>query len=438
MKIVILGGDGFIGWPTALHLSARGNDIIIVDNLSRRAIDNELECESLTPIRSMEERISAWKEVTGRQIKFYNIDISLQYEELVEMFELERPDSLVHFAEQRAAPYSMKSSKHKRYTVNNNVNGTNNVLCAILDSGLDIHLVHLGTMGVYGYSSVGLKIPEGYLKIEIPVPKEGDKTSNGHVDEAASALPTGSESDSSSDDETASIHSNDSEYVPKDDNIPMEIYYPPRPGSVYHMTKVLDAQMFEYYNRNNRMRITDLHQGIVWGCSTPETLQDERLINRFDYDGDYGTVLNRLLMQAAIQHPLTVYGSGGQTRAFIHIRDSVRCIEIALSNPPKPADRVLIFNQITETHRVRDLAALINQLTGVPVGNIGNPRNEAAENDLVVENKQFLELGLKPTKLSEGLLYEITELASKFSDRCDVSRIAPCSFWLPSSTTKTV
>jgi len=403
-RVIVLGGDGFVGWPTALHLSEKGHDVIIVDNLSRRNIDNELECESLTPIQPMNTRIKAWKEVSGKTIRFVRLDVALEYEELLDLFVKEKPTTVVHFAEQRAAPYSMKSSKHKRYTVNNNVNATNNVLCAIIDSRLDIHLVHLGTMGVYGYNTVGIKIPEGYLQVDIPVKQEG----------AGAGVSPASHADA------------------QPERVGMEIYYPPRPGSVYHMTKVLDAQIFEYFNRNDRIRITDLHQGIVWGTNTPETLKDERLVNRFDYDGDYGTVLNRLLMQAAVGHPLTVYGTGGQTRAFIHIRDSVRCVEIAVANPPAPDSRVLIFNQMTETHRVRDLAALVSSLTGVPIGNTQNPRNEAAENGLDVENAKFLALGLKPTKLDEGLLSEVIDIAKKYGHRCKLERIMPTSYWLPS------
>jgi len=406
MKVIVLGGDGFCGWPTALHLSEKGHEVIIVDNLSRRNIDNELECESLTPIQPIGTRIKAWKEVSGKTIRFVLLDVALEFDKLVNLFVAEKPAAVVHFAEQRAAPYSMKSSKHKRYTVNNNVNATNNILCAIIDSRLDIHLVHLGTMGVYGYNTVGIKIPEGYLKVDVPT-QQCDvycKRDPEDVDEAAAA---------------------------DKQRIGMEIYYPPRPGSVYHMTKVLDAQMFEYFNRNDHIRITDLHQGIVWGTNTPETLKDERLVNRFDYDGDYGTVLNRLLMQAAIAHPLTVYGTGGQTRAFIHIRDSVRCIELAVSNPPAANSRVMIFNQMTETHRVRDLAALVSRLTNVPVAVTENPRNEAAENGLDVENAQFLALGLSPTKLDEGLLGEVMEIARKYAHRCKLDRIMPSSYWLP-------
>jgi len=411
-KVIVLGGDGFVGWPTSLHLSSKGHDVVIVDNLSRRNIDNELECESLTPIQTVGVRLKAWKEKTGKVIRFVFLDVAKDYERLVQLFVKEKPDTVIHFAEQRAAPYSMKSSAHKRYTVNNNVNATNNILCAIIDSQLDIHLVHLGTMGVYGYNTVGIRIPEGYLNIEVP---RQQTAANGEAD-LRTAETTGS--------------------APLSDTerITMEIYYPPRPGSVYHMTKVLDAQIFEYFNRNDHIKITDLHQGIVWGTNTADTLLDERLINRFDYDGDYGTVLNRLLMQAAIGYPLTVYGTGGQTRAFIHIRDSVRCIEIAVANPPAKDSRVMIFNQMTETHCVRDLAKMVSGLTGVTINSLHNPRNEAAENGLEVENAKFLALGLQPTKLDQGLLAEVMDIAAKYSHRCTLDKIKPTSLWVAPAT----
>jgi UDP-sulfoquinovose synthase len=385
MRVLVLGGDGFCGWPTSLYLSDRGHEVTILDNLSRRKIDIDLEVESLTPIAAMGERLRAWREVSGREIGFVNIDLAEEYDRLAAILADLRPDAIVHFAEQRAAPYSMRSQKTKRYTVDNNVRATHNLLAAIVDTGVGSAIAHLGTMGVYGYGWSGsAPIPEGYLTVKVPTP---------------------------------------------DGDLEREILHPANPGSVYHMTKTLDQLLFAFYAKNDGLRITDLHQGIVWGTQTDQTARDERLINRFDYDGDYGTVLNRFLMQAAIGHPLTVHGTGGQTRAFIHIRDTVRCIEIAIGNPPAAGDKPKVLNQITETHRVLDLARLISGITGADIAYLPNPRVEAEQNELVVRNDQFLALGLEPTTLSEGLLGEVKEIATKYAGRADLRKIIARSVW---------
>src|SRR5579883_188661 len=383
-RVIVFGGDGFCGWPTSLYLSDLGYEVTIVDNLSRRKIDLDLGTDSLTPIASIRQRLDKWQQITGKTIGYRNLTLGEDFNELIGLLCDIKPTAVVHFAEQRAAPYSMKSAVTKRYTVRNNICATHDLLCAIAETGLDVHLVHLGTMGVYGYGTAGLEIPEGYLPVKIPTPQ-------GLQD--------------------------------------LEILYPANPGSVYHMTKTQDALLFYYYAKNYKIRCTDLHQGIVWGTQTDQTARHEDLINRFDYDGDYGTVLNRFLMQAAIGHPLTVHGSGGQTRAFIHIRDTVRCIELALENPPRPGDRPRVLNQVTETHQVRELAKLVADTMAADIAYLPNPRQEADENEMVVRNDQFLALGLAPTTPSDGPLEEGTEIARRYRHRVDPRKIIARSVW---------
>jgi len=381
-KVIVFGGDGFCGWPSSLFLSKKGYEVIIVDNFSRRKIDEELGTSSLTPISNLTERIKKWKDISDKEIRYFKIDIAKEYKKILKLFIDEKPDSIVHFAEQRAAPYSMMNSKTKIYTVENNLCCTHNILCAITESNQDIHMVHLGSMGVYGYGTAGISIPEGYLKINL-------NQNNQHI----------------------------------------EIPYPPRPGSVYHMTKTQDALFFYFYNKNDGIRITDLHQGIVWGTNTEETLLDEVLINRFDYDGEYGTVLNRFLVQSVMGHPLTVYGSGKQTRAFIHIRDTVQCILLALENPPKKGERVKIFNQATESHNLIYLAKKVCDLTGGKIEFLINPRNESHENDLLFENLNFRNLGLNPIKLNDHLIFETTDVVKKYKERYIESKVKSFSAW---------
>jgi UDP-sulfoquinovose synthase len=382
--IFVLGGDGFVGWPTALKLSNSGYDVVIIDNLARRMADVELECESLTPIQPIGTRVEEWKKITGKKIKYYNFDVSDNYHRLLTLIKKYKPYTIIHLAEQRAAPYSMKSSYHKRYTIQNNTMATNNVLCAIVESEFDIHLVHLGTTGYYGYSDVGMTIPEGYLPVKVDV-----------------------------DGKTKEI----------------EIMYPPNPGSIYHMTKCQDAISFLYFNKNDKVRITDLHQGIVWGTETKETKLHPHLINRFDYDGDYGTVLNRFLMQSQVGHPLTVYGTGGQTRAFIHIQNSVECIELAVENPPNRGDKVRIFNQTTECLNVRELAEKIRNMTSAEIRYYRNPRNEDPKNDLKFHNDGLLNLGLNPITLNNGLMEEVIDIADKYKANVIIPKIICTSVW---------
>lgn len=292
---IVLGGDGFCGWPTALHLSENGHKVVIVDNLLRRQIDEELGTQSLTPICSPEERVQAWKEVADKDIEFVKLDVSDSLADMMSLFKKYKPDNIIHFAEIRAAPYSMKSPEKKQQTVQNNLMGVHNVLISMLQECPDAHLIHLGTMGVYGYNYDGT-IPEGYLDVVVDG-EEKKKT----------------------------------------------IVAPYDPGSVYHATKCLDNVLFNFYVKNDKLRITDLHQGVVWGVETPETIKDPRLVNRVDIDSDYGTVLNRFAVQAALGLDITPYGTGGQTRAFINIADTARCIRIATENPPARGDRVQIF-----------------------------------------------------------------------------------------------
>jgi len=383
--ILVLGGDGFCGWPTALRLSAEGHRVTIIDNLSRRRIDAELGAGSLTPITDMPTRLAAWQRVTRRHIDFLATDIAQDPAGLHAAIKAINPDTVVHFAEQRAAPYSMRDAAHKRYTVDNNIGATHNVLAALAAIKPDTHLVHLGTMGVYGYDGDGLELPEGYLDVTVKGP-----------DDKAYAR---------------------------------SILYPTQPGSIYHLTKSMDQLLFQFYARNDALPITDLHQGIVWGTQTADTRLDHALINRFDYDGDYGTVLNRFLMQAAVGHPLTVHGTGGQTRAFINIQDTVRCVSLAVANPPQRGERVKILNQVAETHRIRDLAALVADVTGCEVAMVDNPREEAPENTLKVSNRSFRAMGLEPMLLREALLDETLEIVQRFKARANINAVPATALW---------
>lgn len=363
MKVIVFGGDGFCGWPTALHLASQGHEVTIVDNLSRRSIDNDLSSGSLTTIASINDRLAAAAEFVA-PIEFVRLDIALQSAELRQLLSEIKPEAVIQFAEQRAAPYSMLGDAERRYTVDNNIVGTHNICSALVDVSPATHLIHLGTMGVYGYSKDFGAIPEGYLNVQIN--------------------QTGRD---------------------------VDILYPANPGSVYHMTKCLDQLIFQFYNKNWGLRVTDLHQGIVWGVNTAQTVKHKDLTNRFDYDGVYGTVLNRFLAQAANGYPLTVYGTGGQSRAFIHVSDTARCLEIAMLNPPLAGSKVQIFNQVSEVRSVMELAKIVGDCFNVDYECIENPRKELSENELEVSNEGLVSLGFDPVKLSTGLLEDVKLIA---------------------------
>lgn len=378
--VMLLGGDGFCGWPTSLHLASLGYEVVIVDNLVRRYISERISATSLTPIRSIEERVLAAKKIGD--IKFENCDVAKQDYLLKELLLKYKPDAIIHFAEQRSAPYSMLGDTERKFTVDNNVSGTNNLFSTLVETEMRPHIVHLGTMGVYGYNDDFGKIPEGYLDVTVKETK-------------------------------------------KDVTIP----YPANPGSIYHMTKCLDHTLMQFYAKNWGFQITDLHQGIVWGTDTSITRTDPALINRFDYDGEYGTVLNRMLCQSQIGCPLTVYGTGGQSRAFIHIEDTAKCIALAFANPPKAGDPVQVFNQIAEVHRVRDLANLIQEKTGIKIDNLQNPRKEAAENELQVSNQGLRSLGFEPITLETSLMQEIEQTVVQYRDRINEDAIYSKARW---------
>ena len=376
---MVLGADGFCGWPTSLKLAKEGHDIIMIDDLSRRKIDKQLDSNSLTNIYNIYDRMEAARKF-GYSLYFINCDIT-DYDNFSRYVDQHRPDAIIHFAEQRAAPYSMKSHRERRYTVENNITGTHNVLNAIVDHSPNTHLVHLGTMGVYGYSKEFGAIPEGYLNVKI------NSTQND-----------------------------------------TDILYPTNPGSVYHMTKSIDQLLFQFYNKNWDIKITDLHQGIVWGTQTEETEKDEKLTNRFDYDGMYGTVLNRFISQAATGNEITVYGTGGQRRAFIHIQDTAKCVQLAVENPPD-ASKVRIFNQVAEVHSVKDLALMMEKLYQAKVKFLDNPRKELAENQLEVDNTGLKSLGFEPIKLSNRLVDDVLYIAQQMKDNMKKENILTSPRW---------
>jgi UDP-sulfoquinovose synthase len=381
MKIAVLGGDGYCGWATALHLSARGHSVAIVDNFARRQWDHEIGAQTLTPISPLADRLRVWQALTGNTIKLFVGDVT-DYEFLSSTIQELEPEAVIHFAEQRAAPYSMIDRKHAVFTQVNNVVGTLNLLFAIREFVPDCHLVKLGTMGEYGTPNIDIE--EGYIKIE----------HNGRTD----VLP-----------------------------------YPKQPGSFYHLSKVHDSHNIMFTCKVWGLRATDLNQGIVYGTVTDEVALDETFVNRFDYDEIFGTVLNRFCVQAVIGHPLTIYGKGGQTRGFLDIRDTVRCIEIACLNPAARGE-CRVFNQFTEQFSVLEIAQMVKKAArelgvAVKIDHLPDPRVEAEEHYYNAKHSKLLDLGLEPHFLSHSLLDSLMNIAVKYRDRVDTSLIEPRVNW---------
>jgi UDP-sulfoquinovose synthase len=381
MRIAVLGGDGYCGWATALYLSKQGNEVAIVDNYIRRKWDIDLGVTTLTPILTLRQRVDLWKELTGKTIEVYEGDLR-DYGFLADHLRDFQPEAVVHFAEQRSAPYSMIDREHAAFTQVNNIVGTLNLLFALREINPDCHLVKLGTMGEYGTPNIDIE--EGYIKIE---------------------------------------HNGRSDVLP----------YPKQPGSFYHLSKVHDSHNIMFCCRIWGLRATDLNQGVVYGTHTDETALDEGLINRFDYDEVFGTALNRFCIEAAVGHPITVYGKGGQTRGFLDIRDTIRCIEIACNHPANKGE-FRVFNQFTEQFSVLELANMV-QAGGAKLGlkvdvvHLPDPRVEAEAHYYNAKNSNLLDLGLQPHKLSDSLIDSMINVALKYKDRIDQSVFLPQVNW---------
>src|SRR5271168_4431173 len=377
MKVAVLGGDGYCGWATALYLSGKGHSVAIADNFSRRQWDHELGVQTLTPILPLSDRLRVWQELSGNTIELFVGDVT-EYDFLSSVITDFEPEAVVHFAEQRAAPYSMIDRKHAVFTQVNNVVGTLNLLFALREFQPDCHLIKLGTMGEYGTPNIDIE--EGYITIE---------------------------------------HNGRKDTVP----------YPKQPGSFYHLSKVHDSHNMMFACRIWGLRATDLNQGVVYGTVTDEVVLDEALINRFDYDDVFGTVLNRFCAQAAVGHPLTVYGKGGQTRGFLDIRDTVRCIEIACLNPANPGE-FRVFNQFTEQFSVLDLAHMVQTAARelglrVEIDHLDSPRVEAQDHYYNAKHSKLIDLGLQPHVLSDALLDSLRNIAIRYQGRVDSCESVP-------------
>lgn len=381
MRILILGGDGYLGWPTSMFFSNLGHEVMIVDNFFRRAADDELGTNSLTPIVSLQERIKVWLQKTGKTI-FFNYGDIADYSFMVKVFQVFQPEVIIHFGEQRCAPYSMIDRGHAVFTQVNNIVGTLNVLYCMKEITPNAHLLKLGTMGEYGTPNIDIE--EGFIELE----------HNGRKD----ILP-----------------------------------FPKSPGSFYHLSKVHDSHNIMFCCKVWDLKVTDLNQGVVYGWETDEMAIDEAFLTRFDYDGVWGTALNRYCVEAVCGNSLTVYGKGGQTRGFLNIRDTLKCIRIAMENPSKKGE-YSVFNQFTEQFTVLELAELVQKEASklgfeVPVEHIENPRFEKEEHYFNAKHDKFLKLGLEPVLLSEALIDHVLEVISKYKGRIIRDTIYPKVKW---------
>ncbi|MBT3923224.1 MAG: NAD-dependent epimerase/dehydratase family protein [Nitrospina sp.] len=381
MKILIIGGDGYLGWPTALYFSKQGHDVAIIDNFARRGYDLEFGFSSLTPILDLHQRVDLWKKETGKSISIHVGDVT-DYPFLTQAIKSCKPDTVVHFGEQRSAPYSMIGHRHAVYTQVNNVVGTLNLLFAIKEIVPDCHLVKLGTMGEYGTPNIDIE--EGFIKIN----------HNGRED----VLP-----------------------------------FPKQPGSFYHLSKVHDSNNIFFCCKVWGIRATDLNQGVVYGVETEETIMNPGLCTRLDYDEVFGTVLNRFCVQSIIDHPLTVYGEGGQTRGFINLLDSIRCVELAVLNPAGKGE-FRVFNQFTEQFNVLQLAQLVKccgerQGMSIKINHLENPRVELETHFYNAVHTKLIDLGLEPHNLSDTIIDSIFKVMEKYKDRVDSSKIQPHVNW---------
>jgi len=381
MRILILGGDGYLGWPTAMRFSARGHEVSIVDNFARRRWLQENSTDSLTPISDLETRLAAWREVSGKQIRAF-VGAMEDAAFVDRVIADTKPQAIVHYAEQPSAPYSMKSREAAVETQYANVIGTLNLLFAIRDQVPDAHLVKLGTMGEYGTPNIDIE--EGFIEIE----HKGRK-----------------------------------------DTLP----FPKLPGSLYHLSKVHDSHNIHFACRIWGLRATDLNQGVVYGVETEESVADERLVTRFDYDQYFGTVLNRFCVQAVIGHPLTVYGEGGQTRGFLNIRDTLQCVELAVLNPADLGN-FRVFNQFTEQFSVAELAELVRVSAAqvgkeVEIRKYPNPRIELEEHYYNATNTKLIDLGLEPHLLGAELVHSLLGIIERHSDRVIEAAILPTTTW---------